>query len=79
MAFKDCILEEGIYYVTWTCCYGEWDCEEAWYWLVSRFHGAVNTIVDRNSECGISWKEKPDFLEATPRNVFNWAKKQKAL
>lgn len=81
MGFKDCAIEDGIYYVSWSCggYDSEWDSEDAWVFLMQKFDGAVNTMINENSECGISWKPENQCLKSTPKNVLAWAKTQKQL
>lgn len=75
IGFDKCCVEDGIWYALWHCggFEDEWDSEDAWPWLASRYDAAVNIIVDDNSECGISWKSDREIKEVTPKNVFAWA------
>lgn len=75
IGFDKCDVEDGIWYVYWHCggFENEWDSEDAWPWLVARFDGAVNVMIDDNSECGISWKSGSEMEKTTPKNVFAWA------
>lgn len=79
MNHKDCGVEDGVYYVSWYCggYDSEWDSEDAWVFLLQSFECEVNTVIDDNSECGISWKPKSQRLKPTPKNVFTWARCQK--
>ena len=79
IGFKNCDTEDGIWQVWWDCSgmdFTEYDCEDAWPFLVGQFDGAVNTMLDENSECGISWKPDNQCLSSTPKNVFSWARAQ---
>jgi hypothetical protein len=79
MSFKGCNMEEGIYHVSWQCggLDDEWDSEDTYPYLTARFDGSVNTVIDYDSECGISWKPKNQCSKATPKNVLKWAMTQK--
>ncbi len=55
---------------------GESDSEPTWDYLVARFSGDVNTVVDKSSVFGISWKPDNELTKATPAKVFAWARKQ---
>ncbi len=81
MRFNNCDKEDGIYYVIWSCggYDSEWDSEDAWPYLVETFNSEVNTMVDHDSECGISWKPDHLFTKATAINVLKWAKDAFAL
>lgn len=83
MGFKNCYNDggDGIYYSLFDCggCDSDRDSKDCWTWLVDLFHGDVNTVADKDSECGISWCSENQFTKATPRNVFTWAKKQSWL
>ena len=77
MGFVDCDIDDGIYHVFHEIRgmdFIEYDAEPAWDWLVARFDGTVNTMVDEDSECGISWVPGYLRIKATPKNVFAWAR-----
>lgn len=77
MGFKSCCEEDGVWYFTWCCGYdSEWEAEGCWPWLVSCFDADVNTVVDEDSECGLSWVGKSKAIKPTPKNVFAWARNQ---
>ena len=80
LKFKNCLNDDGVWNVIWPCggYLDEWDSQDAWPYLVDRFHGDVNTIDDENSECGISWVAEHLFVDATPKNVLRWARRQAA-
>ncbi len=74
LRFKDCGLEEGIWYVFWDCSgsgFTEFDSEPCWDWLVARFDGDVNTFVDSDNEFGISWKPSHLCLPSPPTMFLN--------
>ena len=77
MGFKSCVVEDGIWFVCWDCSgmdYKEYDSQEAWDYMVGVFDSEVNTMVDENSECGISWKPESQQIKSTPKNVLAWAR-----
>ena len=77
MNFNSCDIEDGVYHAWWEergMDYCECDSKEAWEWLTDRFEGEVNTFIDPNN--GISWKPIKQQLSSTPKNVFEWARKQ---
>ncbi len=75
MNFENCEYEQGIYYKLWHCGYdSEWDSEDCWPWLKEAFNSDVNTVIDENSECGLSWVGESQHVTPTPKNVFKWAR-----
>lgn len=79
MDFKACSFEDGVWQVCWDCSgmdFTEYDSEDAWTYLVGSFNSVVNTMVDEDSECGISWKPDNQCLKSTPKNVLSWARTQ---
>lgn len=69
--------DDGIWhFIKWDHYWGEHDSEEAFDYLVSVFHGNVNTEELGNSEWGLEWKPDNELTKATPANVFAWARKQ---
>lgn len=77
IGLNSCSVEDGVWQAWWDCSgadYTESDCEDAWPYLVSCFDSEVNTMIDYDSECGISWKPDRECLKATPKNVLRWAK-----
>lgn len=76
MGLNNCGVYDGIHYLSWSCSSyeDEWDSEDAWPYLVNMFDSEVNTIIDDDSECGISWKGKSEQTKSTPKNVFKWAR-----
>lgn len=78
IGLDQCEKDGGIWYACWEergMDYTEYDSEEAWDWLVKRFDAEINTVYGEDLEYGISWKPDSQIIKATPKNVFEWARK----